>query len=264
MEHLNTQPSADALQVSLILPAHNEERRLDATTSLYAEALLAAFGPNFEIVVVCNGCTDQTVAVARGQARHWPQVQVLVIDAPIGKGGAVLAGFQAARSEQVVFADADAATSPASLLSLLPDLKRFDLVIGSRRLPDSRITRPQPTARRFFGWGFARLAQALFHLPYHDTQCGAKALRRPAALALAGLVTERRWTFDLDLLLSARRLGLRVAERPVEWADQEGTRLRVVPTAGEVLRSLWRLRQRAGQPTPEWAESRREPGQVGT
>ncbi len=156
----------------------------------------------------------------------------------------MLEGFRAARAREVLFADADAATESVSLFALLDGLRDHDVTIGSRRLPDSVIVRAQPPLRRLFGGAFAWLVRALFGLPFRDTQCGAKAFRRPAALALSQRVQEARWTFDVDLLLQARQLGLTVHEQPVVWADQDGSQLRLLPTAGQVLRALWRLKRR--------------------
>ena len=84
---------------------------------------------------------------------------------------------------------------------------------------------------------------------FEDTQCGAKAFQLKAARDLTDLVTEHRWAFDVDLLLRARDLGLRVAERPVVWADREGSQLKVSSTFVQVVGSLWRLRIQPRRPS---------------
>lgn len=233
--------SSTAVLVSLILPAHDEEMRLANTLHLYGAALKRECGSAFELLVICNGCTDGTAAIATEVARKIPQVQVVIIPDAIGKGGAILAGLQLASGERLGFADADAATDPASLIELLRLLDSYEVVIGSRRLPASIIGRRQSLGRRVCGRVFVRVARLLFGLPYPDTQCGAKAFRAAAAQRLARVVTETRWTFDLDLLLAARVLGLQVGEHPVHWTDQPGSRLRLLPTAFTVATSLWRL-----------------------
>lgn len=231
-------------EATLIIPAYNEERRLEPTLRRYRQALGDRYGPHFSVLVVCNGCRDHTVEIARRVANRTGEIEVLDIPAPIGKGGAILEGFRRARGERVLFADADCATAPASLLALLDELDHHDVVIGSRRLPDSWITRAQPWQRRLLGQLFAGVTRLLFHLPYRDTQCGAKAFRREAAQRLVEHVEERRWAFDVDLLLCARELGLTVSEYPVIWADRDGSRLNLLPTAREVLRSFWAMKQR--------------------
>ena len=227
--------------VTLIIPAHNEAARLSGTIAAYSGALDAAYPGGHEIIVVANGCSDATAEIARGLQSHIPALRVLDVPEGIGKGGAILEGFRAALSPVVLFADADLATSPASLLGLIEDLDRHDIVVGSRWVRGSDVTQPQPLRRRVLSRMFNAAARLLFRIGLADTQCGAKALRQDAALALADRVTERRWTFDLDLLLWARRLGYSVLERPVTWADQPGSQLDVGSTGREVAGALWRL-----------------------
>lgn len=245
--------SLDTLLVSLIIPAHNESQRLAPTLQLYGDALAEKYGNAFEMLVICNGCTDDTAEVARGFSSTYPQLQVIVVDEAIGKGGAVIAGFRQARGQVVAFADADAATTPETLLDLFDEVGVHDVVIGSRRMQNSVITVSQPLSRRVFGWGFGLTVRILFGLGYQDTQCGAKAFQLHAARELAGLVHEHRWAFDVDLLLRARDLGFTVAERPVVWADREGSQLKAGSTFLQVIGSLWRLRTQgrpvvSGQP----------------
>lgn len=234
--------------VTLIIPANNEAGRLPAAVRTYSSALAGRYGRAFEILVVANGCTDATAGVARAMRREVPVIRVLDIPQRIGKGGAILAGFRAARGRSVVFADADGSAEPASLLRLVDDLGRYDVSIGSRRMPASVIPRPQPLLRRMLGIAFNRVVRTAFNLRVQDTQCGAKAFRIRAARRLARTVTERGWAFDVDVLLAARQLGLTVVERSITWSDVAGSRLRVGAAAPGVAAAFWRLwqRQRAG------------------
>ncbi|MBA2712568.1 MAG: glycosyltransferase [Rubrobacteraceae bacterium] len=242
------------MQASLIIPAYNEEERLPATLETYEKAMLHRFGGDFELIVVANGCVDNTAGVVMEAAEVFPQIRIIDISEPIGKGGAVLEGFRQARGDGVLFADADGATTSESLLGLLDHLDSYDVVIGSRRMSTSVITKPQPFMRRVCGWGFAESARLLFGTTFKDTQCGAKAFRLAAARRLARVVSETRWTFDLDLLLSAKKLGLEVHEQPVVWADRAGSQLRYGSTTSEVLRALWAMRLRQSAPLVELPE----------
>lgn len=248
------------VELSLIIPAHNEQLRLVPTLATYHRALQHRYNGAFEIIVVANACTDDTVRVAHEAASTLHHVRLIEIPEAVGKGGAVLAGFREARGWRVLFADADAASEPHSLIDLAGALERHDVVIGSRRLPTSTIARPQPLRRRLVGHAFALTVRMLYGMPYHDTQCGAKAFRRDAAQRLLGCVEESRWAFDVDLLLSARLLGLSVAEHPVIWSDQQGSQLRLMSTAGEIVPSLWRLKLRQVRAQrgrlPQYAEVR--------
>lgn len=242
------------MRVSLIIPAYNEEKRLPGTLMVYQEAMRRRFGDDFEIIVVANGCVDNTVGVATEAATASTQIRIVDIPEPVGKGGAVLEGFRQAYGDCVLFADADGATAPESLLELVDRLDRYDVVIGSRRMTGSIINQRQPRFRRMVGWSFAKTAQFFFGMPFKDTQCGAKGFRRSAARRLAQVVSETRWTFDLDLLLSAIKLGFSVYEHPVVWADCAGSRLRYGSTASEVLRSFWAMKLRQLEPLVELPE----------
>lgn len=236
------------MEVSLIIPAHNEQRRLIATLDLYDCALAEHF-ETYEILVIANGCTDATAEIARRSVGARPQIKIFEIAEKVGKGGAVLAGFQWAAGTRVLFADADGSTAPQSLLELLDRLNEYDVAIGSRRMVASVIAQRQPFKRRVFGSAFAIAVRALFATPYRDTQCGAKAFRRDAALHLSHAVQERHWAFDVDMLLASALRGLTIVEHPVIWADSPGSRLRIVPTLREVTLAFWRLKRRYARRT---------------
>ncbi len=242
------------MQASLIIPAHNEEDRLCSTLATYEKVMRERYGSDFEIVTVINGSSDNSTQLALEARAVSPQIKVVEVEDRVGKGGAVLEGFLRANSDRLAFADADGATAPRSLLELLTQLDRYDIVIGSRRLKDSVIVKRQPLVRRVFGWAFVRLVRLLFGLPFKDTQCGAKALRRAAALRLARVIRYTHWTFDLDLLLWANRFGFRFKEHPVEWADEKGSQLRYAMTTFEVLQTLWALKLQQYEPLPESGE----------
>ena len=247
------------MEITLIIPAHNEELRLEQTLSIYTPALEQVFGRDYEVIVVANACRDNTVAVAERASRSLPAVRVLDIPERVGKGGAVLAGMDMAQGARVLFADADAATAPDSLLQLAAALDGVDIAIGSRRMPESEIAVSQPWRRRLLGSLFASTVRTLFAMPFRDTQCGAKAFRLAAARRLVPLVHERFWAFDVDLLLCAREQGFSIAEVPVQWSDQQGSRLQVAATAREVGTALLRLKRRHAslQPAkPHWAVER--------
>lgn len=232
------------MTISLIIPAHNEEHRLLRTLQQYSQAFQARYRNQFELIVVANGCTDNTAAIARKAMLTTPQIKLIDIQAPIGKGGAILEGFRHAHGTCVAFADADGATTPQALIELIDQLETYDVIIGSRRLSSSRILQKQSLKRRIFSLLFAASVWLLFGLPYRDTQCGAKAFRRKAAKHLAHMVEEHYWAFDVDLLLCAQALDFSIAERPVIWRDQAGSKLRVGSTILQVSQALWRMKRR--------------------
>jgi len=239
------------MSLSIIIPAHNEEHRLAPTLLQYNQFMRKRFGDSFELIVVANGCTDSTIVVAAEIASTIPQVKVIDIQEAVGKGGAILEGFRRAVGHTIVLADADGATTPSSLINLIDQLDRYDVVIGSRWLSTSRVTRQQPLKRRLLSRLFNLCVRLLFNIPYLDTQCGAKAFRADAAKKLASVIIEKHWMFDVDLLLWAEVLNLTVSEHPVTWADQPGSTLRIRSTIYQVVQSLWRMKYRHTKRTAE-------------
>lgn len=232
------------MYVSLIIPAFNEERRIQTTLEQYSQCLNMHYPNAYEIIVVTNGCTDQTVNVTLQFASSCSQVKLVDISQPVGKGEAVLEGFRRANGKYIAFADADCATSPESLVDLIEQLKDVDIVIGSRWLPASHVIKKQAFMRRIFSRVFNLSVRILFDLPYRDTQCGAKAFLATPTKVFSDVVKESHWTFDVELLLWARYYQFKVKEVPVVWKDQEGSKIRFMPTMGEVLGSLWSLKRR--------------------
>jgi glycosyltransferase involved in cell wall biosynthesis len=235
------------VRLSIVIPAYNEAARIEPMLRAYR----AGFGDDVEILVVANGCTDDTADVARRVAGA--SVEVIEIPAAIGKGAAVRAGFARARGTWVGFVDADLATSPEEYASLASAAERADGAIASRWARGAHIIGRTPV-RWLAGRLFAGLVQLLFGLPYADTQCGAKIVHRrylPFYLAHAR-VTDL--AFDVEMLLLFGAAGARLAEVPTEWVAQPGSASLGSPTSFarhgvQMVRSLLRLR--ASMPQPE-------------
>jgi glycosyltransferase involved in cell wall biosynthesis len=231
------------INISLVIPAFNEQARIKRTLEQYSQCLNVHYQDAYEIIVVANGCTDQTINVVLQFASSCPQAKVVDIPEPVGKGAAVLEGFRQANGNYIAFADADGATSPESLIGLIEQLKDVDIVIGSRWLPASHVIKKQPFLRRISSRLFNLSVRILFQLPYRDTQCGAKAFLAAPAKVLSKVVKESGWTFDVDLLLWAKYYQFKVKEAPVVWEDHEGSKIRFQAIFREVLDSLWSLKR---------------------
>jgi glycosyltransferase involved in cell wall biosynthesis len=234
------------MRFSLVIPAQNEAHRIGPTLESYRTAL----GADSEIVVVVNHSSDATAEVARRAGAQRGGIDVMEIPAAVGKGGAVRAGFAAARGTWLGFADADLATPAGELLRVLAAAESADGAIGSRWAPGARVVGRSP-ARAFASRAFAALVRTLLRLPYADTQCGIKIFHRrflPAYLAAARVAD---LAFDVELLLLLERAGARIVEVPTVWHAQPGsaalgTAGRFVNQGMRMLRSLlslwWRAR----------------------
>lgn len=219
---LRSQP----LELSVVVPAYNEERRLGATL-----AALQAFlkGRRVEVLVVDDGSSDGTVALVQGLARRWKALRVLSLPANAGKGAAVKRGVAEARGARILFSDADLSTPIQELPRLEAALRTGSAVaIGSRALDRGRITVRQPFYREAGGRVFNKLVQALTVPGIEDTQCGFKLFEARAAKRLFALQQVPRFGFDVEVLYLARKAGYRIAELPVRWVNSPETKVRPV------------------------------------
>jgi len=212
-------------RLSLIIPAFNEQSRIDGTLQ-EAWAYLAAQPYSFEVILSDDGSTDRTAAIGREFARDRDDMRVVSI-AHGGKAAAIRAGMKAARGEIVVFTDADLATPISYLQNFIATIESgADIVIGSREgTGANRIG--EPIYRHLMGRAFNRLVQATILPGIDDTQCGFKAFTRFASIEISrraklysdhATITGARVTaFDVEMLVIARKLGLKIVEIPVIW-----------------------------------------------
>ena len=233
------------MDLSIVIPAHNEEARIGPTLRDYAAEFHAAYGERWELLVVLNGCTDDTRRVVDEAAVECPAIRWCVEDETLGKGAAVRAGLRETTGARVAFVDADNMVGPLEARKLLDALDAHDLAVGWRKPELSLDPQSRPWARRVVSGISPMWSRRFLGLPVHDPQCGAKALTREAVDALLPMLSETGWALDLELLVAARRLGLRVTETAVAWRHMsEGSKLRLPQAAWDVFRATWRLRCR--------------------
>ena len=210
----------------LLMPAYNEERRIEAVLRDYAQFFAKNYSGKFQLVVVLNGCTDNTLGVVQKVGAEFPSVRPLEFKRPIGKGGALIEGFKlAAQGELTGYVDADGATPPRAFLELVEHIAGADCVVGSRWLPESVIHQAQADSRRFASRAFHFIVQVLFWLNIHDTQCGAKVMKREVVEKVHDNLRIADMAFDINLLVAVKRAGFRIREVPTEWTDKAGSKV---------------------------------------
>ena len=208
--------------VSIVIPAWNEEDRLQRTLDRYLPALEARGDP-FEVIVVVDGVRDRTAEVAeRYRDRH---VRLLRFEHKLGKGGAVLAGLRESRYEYVGYLDADGPISPEAMHDLVGSLEDVDCVVASRWVRGASGVEAEPRFNRAAGRAWNFLARSLLFLPLRDTQAGAKFFRGSVVRPLLKSVTLTNRAFDVDLLYHVRKRGRSVKEVPVAWTHDRATRM---------------------------------------
>jgi dolichyl-phosphate beta-glucosyltransferase len=213
--------------LSIVIPAFNEERRLPETLDRILEWLNRQSLTFREVIVVDDGSSDGTAALVEEYAGTHPMVRLLRNPGNRGKGYAVRNGMLDAAGEWILCTDADL-SSPIEEVSKLvaaAEKNAADIAIGSRAVDRSLVEIHQPLLREYSGRIFNLLMRAITGLPFRDTQCGFKLFRADAAKQVFPLQKQDGFSFDVEDLVIASKLGLPVVEVAVRWRNAEGTKV---------------------------------------
>lgn len=234
-----------SITLSVVLPAYNEQDRLVPYLTSITRYLSQRADP-YEIVVVDDGSRDETAQRVARFARDASAVRLIRLPANRGKGAAVRAGMLAARGTLRLMADADGATPIQEVERLEQALvEGADLAIGSRFLGshDPRYRVQARWHRTVLGNVFNQIAQRLGLDGITDTQCGFKLFQKRVAQDLCSVARIDGYGLDLELLYIARRRNYRIAEVPINWTDQPGSKVRVMRDGLRMFRELLAVRR---------------------
>ncbi|HTR46640.1 MAG TPA: dolichyl-phosphate beta-glucosyltransferase [Verrucomicrobiae bacterium] len=222
--------TAPTPELSIVIPAYNEERRLGRTLARIRDHF-AANQPgidSIEIIVVDDGSTDGTARVAREFARGMPYVRLVSNGANRGKGYSVRHGILESRGRVALFTDADLSSPIEESSKLLAAIAAGnDVALGSRAIDRTLIAVRQSRLREMAGIIFNGFVRLFTGLPFHDTQCGFKAFARERSRVVFEQQRIEGFGFDPEVLFLAQRHGLRAAEVPVRWAHDPATKVHV-------------------------------------
>jgi dolichyl-phosphate beta-glucosyltransferase len=225
--------------ISLIIPAYNEETRIERSLN----SALDYFNSNSisaEIIVVNDGSKDNTPAVVESFGHG---VKLLNQPRNMGKGAAVRTGMLAAVGDYRIFSDADFSTPIYEIEKVVALLKQdFDVCIGSRAEDPSMIKVHQPFYREFMGKAFNKFVQLLLVKGIKDTQCGFKGFRATAADVLFNHAKINGFSFDVEILFLAKKLGLRVTQTPVEWYNDLRSTVNPITDSFNMIIELFKIR----------------------
>ena len=216
-------------KISVIMPAYNEARHI-VKNLLEVVETLAGFNYDFEVILVDDGSPDKTyLEAAKLLSTHPERVRVVHYDENQGKGNALICGAGFAKGDYVVFLDADMDLHPSQLpvLFAVMDSQNADVVIGSKRHPESVVNYPRH--RRIASWAYYTMIKILFGLPVKDTQTGLKVFKREVLARVFPRVLVKRFAFDIEVLANAHRLGYKIVDAPVTLEFQRGAFGRIKP-----------------------------------
>lgn len=233
------------MYLSVIIPAYNEEKRIEKTL-LSVHEYLSKQNYEYEILVVNDGSKDQTVAVVTGLSSQVKNLRLIDNKENHGKGWVVRQGMLEASGEHRLFMDADNSTTVDQIEGFLRYFAEdYDIVIGSRRIKGANIAVKQPWFRDFLGGAFRFIVHTLVPLGVRDSQAGFKVFSAKATQAIFPKQTIFRWAFDVEVLAIARKMKFKIKEAPIQWANDTESKVKVsgmIKMLFEVLRvrlNLW-------------------------
>lgn len=239
-------PDPAAVEVSVVLPAYNEEDTIESTVRLTLSTLSEFLPPeSFEVIVAEDGCDDRTPEIATRLAESDSRVRHFHSDERLGRGGALTRAFDAANGETLAYFDTDLATDMAHLEELIESIRSegYDVATGSRWMPGHEADRP--VKRSIPSKGFNFLVRTVLRSDVLDHQCGFKAVSREAFEELKREIGDEHWFWDTELLVRAQRQGMAVTEFPVEWEPKGDTKVDLVRDVfgmgSQIVRLWWQL-----------------------
>jgi glycosyltransferase involved in cell wall biosynthesis len=233
--------STTSFELSIVIPAYNEELRLPTTLERIA-AYLKNSHREAEVLVVDDGSKDRTAAVAESFRDKLPALRVVPNGVNRGKGYSVRHGVQEARGRIVLFTDADLSAPIEEADKLIDALQHFDVAIGSRAVNRSLITVHESRFREFAGIIFNLIVRVILWLPFVDTQCGFKAFDRERCQIIFEQQTIERFGFDPELLYLARHHGFRAVEIPVRWGHSPATKISMLRDSIQMFLDVFKIR----------------------
>ncbi|MDX2141264.1 MAG: glycosyltransferase family 2 protein [Chloroflexota bacterium] len=232
-EHWKTTPIQTEPFLSIVIPAYNEEVRIVPTIGAIA-SFVSDLGFPWELVIADDGSKDTTRETV--EALGFANLYLLKAERNGGKGNAVQRGMLFARGKYVLFADADNSTPIEEISKLIQALDQdgYDVAVGSRAAEGGQEAN-KSLLRHILSGGLRSIVRYGLRIRVRDTQCGFKMYTHAAAQRLHRLQTIMGFSFDLEILYLAYKLGMRVAEIPVTWIDAPGSK---VDTRKEVQRFI--------------------------
>lgn len=233
----------DAPELSIVIPAFNEDQRLPRSLERI-HAYLETHFISAEVIVVDDGCTDGTAEIVKNSSAEYPEVRLVSNGRNRGKGFSVRHGMLEARGDVVLFTDADLSAPIEEADKLLAALRQGHCAgaIGSRGLDRTLIESHQSSLRELAGIIFNQMVQLVAGINFTDTQCGFKAFRREQSRIIFDQQRTEGFGFDPEILFLAQRHGLKVVEIPVRWAHDPATKVHVVADSIRMFIDLLAIR----------------------
>ena len=233
-----------SVDLEVVIPAYNEEARIGRTLERIKQ-YYAEQNYTWRCTIVSDGSKDKTGEVVEKYCVDNEHFRLISYDLNRGKGYAVRIGMLSSNAHRVLFCDADLATPQEETEKLWKALDEgFDVAIGSRPLKESNLEVHQPKVRELLGRVFNKAVQAMATKGIDGTQCGFKMFTQKSAQDIFTRCKFDGFSFDFEALMIARDLEYRVAEIPIRWSHQDGSKVSMWRDGPKMLWDLFKLRVR--------------------
>lgn len=243
LDAAHNQPSFRAIArplIDIVVPALNEEKILQKSITTLDEYMAKHLPYRYQITIADNGSQDKTLEIAKNLAEKHQSVQVVSL-AERGRGRALKQVWQNSPADILAYMDVDLSTSLDDFLPMIQPLVAGEagVAIGSRLLKDSKTSRG--LKREFISRCYNSIIKWTSRTKFSDAQCGFKAIRRDVAAKLLPKIKDNEWFFDTELLIKTERAGVPIHEQPVTWIEDTDSRVKIVKTAVDDLKGLYRV-----------------------
>lgn len=226
--------------IDIVVPVLNEEKILQKSITTLDEYMAKHLPYRYQITIADNGSQDKTLEIAKRLAEKYQSVRVVSL-AERGRGRALRQVWQNSPADILAYMDVDLSTSLDDFLPMIQLLVAGEagVAIGSRLMKDSRTSRG--VKREFISRCYNNIIKWTSGTKFSDAQCGFKAIRRDIAIKFLPKIKDNEWFFDTELLIKTERAGVPIHEQPVTWIEDTDSRVKIVKTAVDDLKGLYRV-----------------------
>lgn len=242
----NHRGRAAETSVDVVIPVLNEAHVLEKSVTTVRTFLSGGFPHRWRLVIVDNGSADGTDRLAADLSRRFPDVAFLHLSQR-GRGRALRHAWTQSRANVVTYMDVDLSTDLWALPPLVSAImdEGYDVATGSRLMKGSRVKRS--LKREAISRAYNVVVKAVLGTRFTDAQCGFKALSRRAVEQIVPQIEDQSWFFDTELLVLAEKQGYRIKDIPITWIEDDDSRVKIVRTAWDDIKGVWRLRRHLWQ-----------------
>lgn len=210
------------MKLSIVIPVYNEEYRIkDTLYDILGYLKKNNLEKESEIILVNDGSVDNSVELIYQIQQDIPQIKLIDNKVNQGKGAVVRQGILESIGDWILFMDADNSTNIKELDKFLQYQDDYDVIIGSRDLPESQVVISQNLIKRILGDLGNLWIQLLLIGGIRDTQCGFKLFRKEVASQVFRILSMKRWSFDIEVLALAKHYKYKIKEVAIEWKNDE-------------------------------------------